>query len=157
MENAQIHCACTVSLSQDWTSRRTCTQCPLSMNLLINLDQQSSLVTGKCLRINQTQHSFHYWDYFSLMSSHLGSREHKLHFNELWTVFFEERNNLKQPTMMHDVVIYSTNRKDHLAHVCSIFRRVRGAGLTVQLSKCQFGKNRCVYLVHSVRSGDAHV
>ncbi len=43
-------------------------------------------------------------------------------------------------------VIYSTSWKDHLSHLGQVLKRIQNAGITMKLSKCQFGMAHCVYL-----------
>ena len=54
---------------------------------------------------------------------------------------------------LDDVVIYSSNWKDHLYHLRQVLERIQDAGLTMKLSKCQFGMAHCIYLGHVVGSG----
>eukprot|EP00731_Ephydatia_muelleri_P017889 Em0010g987a len=54
---------------------------------------------------------------------------------------------------LDDIVIYSDNWKDHMKHLKEVFRRLRKAGLTVKLDKCQFGLDQCMYLCHVVGNG----
>ena len=52
-----------------------------------------------------------------------------------------------------DLVIHSRTWGEHLAQVRSVLQRLREAGLTAKLSKCQFGMAQCVYLGHIVGNG----
>ena len=54
---------------------------------------------------------------------------------------------------LDDLVIYSSTWSDHLHHIRSMLHRLREAGLTVKLRKCQFGMQQCVYLGFVVGSG----
>ena len=54
---------------------------------------------------------------------------------------------------LDDIVIYSDDWKDHMKHLKDVFRRLRKAGLTVKLDKCQFGMEQCLYLGHMVGNG----
>ena len=54
---------------------------------------------------------------------------------------------------LDDLVIYSSTWSDHLHHIHSMLQRLREAGLTVKLRKCQFGMQQCVYLGFVVGSG----
>ena len=53
---------------------------------------------------------------------------------------------------LDDLVVYSC-WKDHVSHIRLVLERLRGAGLTVKLSKCQFGMAKCLYLGHVIGSG----
>ena len=55
---------------------------------------------------------------------------------------------------LDDVVIYSETWEEHLEHVRRVLQKLREAGLTVKMKKCQFGMSHCLYLGHMVGSGD---
>ena len=55
---------------------------------------------------------------------------------------------------LNDVIIFSKTWEEHLRHVQQVLQRLDEAGLTVKMSKCQFGMARCVYLGHVVGSGE---
>ena len=50
-------------------------------------------------------------------------------------------------------MIYSSTWSDHLHHIRSVLQRLREAGLTVTLRKCQYGMQQCIYLGFGVGSG----
>ena len=54
---------------------------------------------------------------------------------------------------LDDIIIFSSNWEDHLLHLEAVLQRLKQAGLTVKRKKCQFGMPECVYLGHSVGSG----
>ena len=54
---------------------------------------------------------------------------------------------------LDDVVIFSKTWEEHLKHLTDILERIRKAGLTVKLGKCQFAMSQCVYLGHVVGNG----
>ena len=54
---------------------------------------------------------------------------------------------------LDDVVIFSETWEEHLKHLTDILERIRKAGLTVKLGKCQFAMSQCVYLGHVVGNG----
>ena len=55
---------------------------------------------------------------------------------------------------LDDVVIYSTDWQEHICHITDVLQRLRKAGLTIRLKKCQFGMNHCSYLGHIVGNGE---
>ena len=56
-----------------------------------------------------------------------------------------------------DVVIYSTDWQEHIRHITDVLQRLRKAGLTIRLKKCQFGMNHCSYLGHVVGNGEVRL
>lgn len=52
-----------------------------------------------------------------------------------------------------DVGIFSLRWEDHLAHLRDVFERLKRAGLTVKLKKCQFGRSEVSLLGHVVGRG----
>ena len=54
---------------------------------------------------------------------------------------------------LDDLIIYSSSWADHVGHLRRVLERLVGAGLTVKLSKCQFGMSKCTYLGHVIGSG----
>lgn len=51
---------------------------------------------------------------------------------------------------LDDVVIYSTNPKEHLYHLRLVFERIYEHGLRCNLEKCSFGQTQISYLGHHV-------
>ena len=56
-----------------------------------------------------------------------------------------------------DVIIYSGEWTDHLNHLEQTLAAIQESGLTLKLSKCQFGKPRVKFLGHMVGSGQRSV
>lgn len=54
---------------------------------------------------------------------------------------------------MDDLVIFSMTWPDHLFHLEQVLVRLKDAGLTARLQKCQFGMYECPYLGHTVGRG----
>ncbi len=52
-----------------------------------------------------------------------------------------------------DTTIFSTTWEDHLKYLEEVFYRLRKRGITVKMSKCQFGRNECSFLGHRVGKG----
>ena len=53
-----------------------------------------------------------------------------------------------------DIVVYSRSWEEHLDHLRQVFAHLQGAGLTVKIKKCQFGRPKVPYLGHMVGGGD---
>ena len=54
---------------------------------------------------------------------------------------------------LDDLVVFSDTWEEHLKHLRNILERLKSAGLTAKLKKCQFGMAECHYLGHIVGSG----
>ena len=54
---------------------------------------------------------------------------------------------------LDDVVIRSETWEEHLQQLRQVLERIKKAGLTAKLRKCQFGMSECIYLGHIVGSG----
>ena len=54
---------------------------------------------------------------------------------------------------LDDIIVHSSNWKEHMQHLEIVFNRSREAGLTVKERKCAFGYDICVYLGHVVGDG----
>ena len=52
-----------------------------------------------------------------------------------------------------DVAIYSRSWQEHLTHLQEVFRRLKGAGLTIRPDKCSFAKQETEYLGYVLGSG----
>ena len=49
---------------------------------------------------------------------------------------------------LDDLIICSSTWQEHLSHVEQIFLRLKKAGLTIKLKKCQLAMEECTYLGH---------
>ena len=54
---------------------------------------------------------------------------------------------------LDDLVVFSNSWQDHLSQLRRVLNRIKEAGLTVKVGKCQFGTSKCVYLGHTVGNG----
>ena len=52
-----------------------------------------------------------------------------------------------------DVGVYSRSWEEHLLHLREVLQRLKDAGLTVKLKKCQFGRGEVSLLGHVVGRG----
>lgn len=56
-------------------------------------------------------------------------------------------------TYLDDVVVFSNSLEEHLNHFCQLFEKFEGAGLVVNLPKCEFSKRQGNYLGYQVGQG----
>ena len=54
---------------------------------------------------------------------------------------------------LDDIIVHSSNWKEHMQHLEIVFIRLREAGLTVKERKCAVGCGTCVCLGHVVGGG----
>ena len=52
-----------------------------------------------------------------------------------------------------DIVIFSQSWEEHLTHLRKVFSCLQTAKLTINVSKCQFGRNKVQYLGHVIGGG----
>ena len=60
-------------------------------------------------------------------------------------------------TYIDDIVVFSACWRDHLTHLEEVLKRLKDARLTVNQSKCDWGKSEIEYLGHVVGSGKTSV
>jgi len=56
-----------------------------------------------------------------------------------------------------DVLIYSKTWEEHKKHIEEVLGKLRKAGLTVNMSKCEWDKQQLEYLGHRVANGVVEV
>ena len=56
-----------------------------------------------------------------------------------------------------DIVVFSGNGVEHIHHLREVLSALRQHGLTVNLRKCEFGKNQIEYLGHLIGNGELAV
>lgn len=54
---------------------------------------------------------------------------------------------------LDDIVIFNLSWEDHLRHVQVVLSRLKEAGLTVKVTKCQFAMSECTYLGYIIGGG----
>lgn len=55
--------------------------------------------------------------------------------------------------LFYDILIYSTNWKDHIEHLREVFSILQQHKLFLKQTKCCFGTNRVEYLGHIIAEG----
>jgi len=54
---------------------------------------------------------------------------------------------------LDDIIIYSRNEEEHIEHLADILQRLHRHGLRIGLPKCEFGKDKIVFLGHLISHG----
>ena len=52
-----------------------------------------------------------------------------------------------------DIIVFSANLSQHLTHLRAVLKALSSYGLTVNITKCSFGKTHINYLGHLVGNG----
>ena len=52
-----------------------------------------------------------------------------------------------------DIAVFSSSWEEHCTHIARVLDRLRKAGLTANVGKCQWGQTRCEFLGHVVGNG----
>ena len=73
-------------------------------------------------------------------------------FSDLWTRFLHEDKDFSQ-VYIDDIAIFSSSWDSHCSDIARVLSRLKGAGLTANVSKCQWGQTRCEFLGHIVGEG----
>eukprot|EP00171_Calliarthron_tuberculosum_P013936 IDg13936t1 len=58
---------------------------------------------------------------------------------------------------LDDVIVFSKTYEEHLTHLDQVLTALKGAGVTLQLRKCEFFTDRIKYLGHIIRPGTLEV
>lgn len=56
-----------------------------------------------------------------------------------------------------DILVFSSNFKEHIYHLGQVFQRLRDANLTLKAEKCNFAVDRVVYLGHVITKDGVEV
>ena len=56
-----------------------------------------------------------------------------------------------------DILVYSLNWEEHIAHIKAVLEALRQSGLTAKPAKCQWGSSKLEYLGHIVGEGKVEV
>ena len=49
-----------------------------------------------------------------------------------------------------DIIVFSNNELEHKQHVLQLFQRLNEFGISINVSKCEFGKHQIVFLGHLI-------
>ena len=52
-----------------------------------------------------------------------------------------------------DILISSKDFEEHLSHIDQVMQKLKGAGLTAKLSKCEWAKEELLYIGHKIGKG----
>ena len=57
---------------------------------------------------------------------------------------------------LDDILIFSNTWDEHLESLKSVFKKLKGANISLKLSKCEFGKNEIQFLGHLIKERQLH-
>ena len=92
------------------------------------------------------------WGKFEFMVMPFGLRNGPAVFQRLMDQILHEDKDFSQ-VYIDDIAIFSSSRDSHCSDIARVLSRLKGAGLTANVSKCQWGQIRCEFLGHIVGEG----
>ena len=81
-----------------------------------------------------------------------GLRNSAATFQRLMNLITENMSNCA--TYIDDTCLFNNNWQEHLENIRDFLNRLKQAGLTVNLPKCEFGKTKVTYLGYTVGQGE---
>ena len=73
-------------------------------------------------------------------------------FQRLMDRVLHEEKEVSQ-VYIDDIAVFSLTWEDHCQHIAQVLERLKQAGLTANVKKCQWGQTRCEFLGHVVGNG----
>ena len=73
-------------------------------------------------------------------------------FQRLMDRVLHEEKDVSQ-VYIDDIAVFSLTWEDHCQHIAQVLERLKQAGLTANVKKCQWGQTRCEFLGHVVGNG----
>ena len=92
------------------------------------------------------------WGKFEFMVMPFGLRNGPAVFQRLMDLILHEDKNFSQ-VYIDDIAIFSSSWDSHCSDIARVLSRLKGAGLTANVSKCQWGQTRREFLGHIVGEG----
>ena len=92
------------------------------------------------------------WGKFEFRVMPFGLRNGPALFQRLMDGVLHQDKDICQ-VYIDDIAVYSQSWSEHCAHISKVLERLRGAGLTANVSKCQWGQTSCVFLGHVIGKG----
>ena len=82
------------------------------------------------------------WGKFEFMVMPFGLRNGPAVFQRLMDQILHEDKDFSQ-VYIDDIAIFSSSWDSHCSDIARVLSRLKGAGLTANVSKCQWGQTRC--------------
>ena len=60
-------------------------------------------------------------------------------------------------SMINDVLVFNKNQEEHDKHLAITLEKLQKAGLTLSKKKCQFSKNRIIFLGQIIYGSGVHL
>ena len=92
------------------------------------------------------------WGKFEFLVMPFGLRNGPALFQRLMDGVLHQDKDICQ-VYIDDIAVHSQSWSEHCAHIARVLVRLRGAGLTANVSKCQWGQTSCVFLGHVIGRG----
>ena len=92
------------------------------------------------------------WEKFEFVVMPFGLRNGPAVFQRLMDSILHKEKEICQ-VYIDDIAIFSETWQEHCLHIERVLSRLREAGLTVNVSKCQWGQTSCEFLGHVIGNG----
>ena len=92
------------------------------------------------------------WGKYEFCVMPFGLRNGPAVFQRLMDRILHKDKDMSQ-VYIDDIAVFSLTWEDHCKHIAQVLDRLRKAGLTANVSKCQWGQTRCEFLGHVVGNG----
>ena len=92
------------------------------------------------------------WGKFEFVVMPFGLRNGPAIFQRLMDTILHQDKDCCQ-VYIDDIAIFSQTWQQHCSHLSRVLGRLRGAGLTANVGKCQWGHTSCEFLGHVIGSG----
>ena len=92
------------------------------------------------------------WGKFEFCVMPFGLRNGPAVFQRLMDNVLHQNKDVSQ-VYINDIAVFSQTWEEHCIHIAQVLERLKQAGLTANVKKCQWGQTRCEFLGHFVGNG----
>ena len=92
------------------------------------------------------------WGKFELCVMPFGLRNGPAVFQRMMDKLLHEDQDMSR-VYIDDIAVFNSSWEEHCSHIARVLGRLRKAGLTANVKKCQWGQTKCEFLGHVVGNG----
>ena len=92
------------------------------------------------------------WGKFEFCVMPFGLRNGPAVFQRMMDKLLHEDQDMSR-VYIDDIAVFSSSWEEHCSHIARVLGRLRKAGLTANVKKCQWGQTKCEFLGHVVGNG----